>query len=255
MFGLPLADQIRALDEAAALRLAQSLALAERSLLSLPAEAVDFPQRAKAKDGGVDGRTSFPVDALTPFPTGVRLWQVKSGHSPLKAEREFAQTKAGIEKWVVQELRKGGIGYVLFWTYDPVDPDAEATKNAFRDEVQRVAPGVDVTFLFLGQIVSLVRRHPGIAMSALGLDGQGLLGPEAWRKQFIGTFESDAARDALIEEIRAHASTPGAGRRVLRVYGAPVLGGAGPSSRQSIRTAFGSGPSSLRRPRPRSCPR
>lgn len=224
MIGLPISDRIRALGEAGALRLAQSLALAECSLLALPAEAIDFPQRPKAKDGGVDGRTSFPADAATRFPTGRRLWQVKSGHSPPKAEREFAPTKAGTDKWVVQELRKGGIGYVLFWTYDPVDPDAEATRKAFRDELEKVAPDVDATFLFLGQIVSLVQRHPGIAMSALGLDGEGVLGLEAWRKQFEGTFETDAARAAIIDEIRAHGSVTGAAPRVLRVYGDPGVG-------------------------------
>lgn len=224
MNGLPLAGHIRELDEAGALRLAQSLALAERSVLSLPPEVVDFPQRTKAKDGGVDGRTSFPADAATSFPTGLRLWQVKSGRSPLKVDREFSTPKAGGEKWVVRELAKGDAGYVLFWTHDPVDPDAEAIRRAFREAIDRIAPGASVTFLFLSQIVDLVRRHPGIALSALGLDGEGILAPAQWRKQFEGSFQSDPHRDTVIEELRRHAATAGAGRAALRVYGDAGVG-------------------------------
>ena len=184
MDGLPLADRIRALDETGALRLAQRLALAERSLLSLPVQAVDFPQRTKAKDGGVDGRTTFPSDQEPPFPQGVRLWQVKSGPTPVRAAREFSPPKRGGEKWVVEELRKGGVGYVLFWTFDPVDADAEEIRQAFADEVRKVSTDAEVSFLFLGQIVALVRRHPGVALSAMGLDGEGLLSPDLWQRQF-----------------------------------------------------------------------
>lgn len=224
MNGLPLAGRIRDLDEAGALRLAQSLARAERSVLSLPPEAVDFPQRTKAKDGGVDGRTSFPSDTNTPFPTGSRLWQVKSGHSSPRAAREFSTTKGGGEKWIVRELAKGDIGYVLFWTYDPVDPDAEAIRQSFRDAIDKIAPGANVTFLFLSQIVDLVRRHPGISLSALGLDGEGILAPAQWSKQFEGDFESDHHRDAVIEALRQHANGPGAGRSAMRVYGDAGVG-------------------------------
>lgn len=224
MNGLPLAGRIRDLDEAGALRLAQSLALAERSVLSLPPEAVDFPQRTKAKDGGVDGRTSFPSDTSTPFPTGSRLWQVKSGHSSPRAAREFSTTKGGGEKWIVRELAKGDIGYVLFWTYDPVDPDAEAIRQSFRDAIDKIAPGANVTFLFLSQIVDLVRRHPGITLSALGLDGEGILAPAQWGKQFEGGFQSDPHRDAVIEALRQHANGPSAGRSAVRVYGDAGVG-------------------------------
>lgn len=224
MNGLPLAGRIRELDEAGALRLAQSLALAERSVLSLPPEAVDFPQRTKAKDGGVDGRTSFPADATTPFPTGLRLWQVKSGRSPLKVDREFSTPKIGGEKWVVRELSMGDVGYVLFWTHDPVDPDAEAIRRAFRAAIEKIAPGANVTFLFLSQIVDLVRRHPGIALSALGLDGEGILAPAQWMKQFESGFQTDPHRDAVVEALRQHANAPGAGRAALRVYGDAGVG-------------------------------
>jgi hypothetical protein len=79
--GPPLAGRIRELDEAGALRLAQSLALADHSDFSLPPEAVDFPQRTKVKEGGVDDRTSFPADATTAFLKGARLWQVRTVHS------------------------------------------------------------------------------------------------------------------------------------------------------------------------------
>lgn len=219
MEGLPLADRIRALDEAGALRLVQALALAERSVLSLPVEAVDFPQRTKAKDGGVDGRTSFPADAPTPFPTGVRLWQVKSGSSVPRASREFAATKSGDEKWVVRELRSGGIGYVLFWTNDPVDPDAEEVRRTFSDEIGRIAPGESVNFLFLSQIVDLVRRHPGVALAALGLDGEGILAPTEWANVFDGAFQSDPGRDAIIATLRANGESPPPGPYLVRVYG------------------------------------
>ena len=125
---------------------------------------------------------------------------------------------------IVRELAKGDIGYVLFWTHDPVDPDAEAIRRAFRIAIDKIAPGANVTFLFLSQIVDLVRRHPGVALSALGLDGEGILAPAQWMRQFEGDFQSDPHRDAVIEALRQHANGPGAGRAALRVYGDAGVG-------------------------------
>ncbi|HEV8281557.1 MAG TPA: hypothetical protein VGQ02_06855 [Candidatus Limnocylindrales bacterium] len=218
-----LADQIRALDESGAVELAARLAQAERSRLSLPLEAVEFSHRVKAKDGGVDGRTSFPTDAETPFPKGKRVWQVKSGATAVSAQREFAPPKRGGDKWVVEELRTGEVGYVLFWTYDPVDRDAEGIRNDFRDEVRRIAPGVEVTFLFLSQIVELARRHPGVALDALGLDGAGVLSVEEWARLFEGVFEPDAGREAVVNGVRDHV-TGGAAPHLLRLYGDAGVG-------------------------------
>ena len=142
-----LSDRIRGLDEAGALDLALRLAQAERARLGLPASVVEFSQRIKAKDGGVDGRTSFPADAETPFPRGLRVWQVKSGSTAPDARREFAKPRRGGDKWVVEELRSGGVDYVLFWTNDPVDREAERIRQAFREEVEKASRSADVTFL------------------------------------------------------------------------------------------------------------
>jgi hypothetical protein len=186
MIALALADQIRSLDERGSLALAAALAQAERALQGLPVAAVDFPRRTKARDGGVDGRTSFPPELVTPFPKGARLWQVKSGPSTPTVKRELAQRKTGEDKYVVSELKKGGQGYALFWTSDPVTPTADATRNAFRDEVLKVSPDAEVDVLFLTQIEALVQRFPAIAMSVLGLNGEGLFGADEWRTQFEG---------------------------------------------------------------------
>jgi hypothetical protein len=219
-----LADRIRDLDESGALRLAQSLAHAERARLSLPLEAVDFSQRVKAKDGGVDGRTSFPVDAATPFPTGVRVWQVKSGASPVRAQREFGKPKGGGDKWVVRELQSADVGYVLFWTNDPVDREAEAIREAFRDEIAKIIPDAPVTFLFLSQITELIQRHPGVALGAIGLDGAGVLAPDEWATLFEGAFESDRQRDGVVAAIRAHVEGGSPSSSLLRVYGDAGVG-------------------------------
>ena len=168
MRDLPLADHIRTLNEAGALQLAHRLLNAERSRLALPAETVEFPMRVKAPDGGIDGFTSLPADAGTSFPRGRRVWQVKSGKTVPKVEREFALTKSNELKPVAKALAGGDQGYVLFWTWDPVGPVAVAIRDGFSAKVRELHATAEASFLFLSQIVDLVWGYPGIALSVMG---------------------------------------------------------------------------------------
>ena len=226
MEGLPLARRIRELDEHKAAELAHALAGAERGSLRLPADTIEFSLRVKASDGGIDGRTRFPLDAGGLFPLGPRLWQIKSGHTPPDAAREFAaprRRKAGEDKWLVEELRSGGWGYVLFWAYDPVDPIAEKVRDEFNRELDAISPTIARTFLFGSQIVDLVRRHPGTSLSVLGVPARGMLAPSQWASAFRGRFIGDPARGAIIARIReVVGGSEGPG--VLRVFGDPGVG-------------------------------
>ena len=121
-------------------------------------------------------------------------------------------------------VREGGIGYVLFWTNDPVDPDAEATRRSFSQAIEQIAPGSKVSFLFLSQIVDLVQRYPGVALAALGLGGDGILAPAEWRTLFEGAFQSDAGETRHRGAATHAESTRPEDAALMRVYGDAGVG-------------------------------
>jgi hypothetical protein len=225
--GLPLARHIQDLDEHRAVELAAALANAERGRLWLPADTVELSYRVKAADGGVDGRTYLPLDAGGPFPLGPRLWQVKSGGSPPNAGREFASPRRGQpaqDKWLVEQLRTGGWGYVLFWTHDPVDPGAEKVRDEFNRKLDAISPDIPRTFLFLSQIVGLCRHHPAPSLSVLGVPAQGVIAPRSWAPSFPGEFIRDPAREAIIARIREVAVSSDLATATLRLFGHAGVG-------------------------------
>lgn len=220
--GLPLDRLIRALDEAGAVGLAHALLNAERGRLGLPADSVEWGFRVKVSDGGVDGRTRFPSAATSPYPLGQRLWQVKSGSSTPDPIREFAPPRRkppGTEKWVVEQLRSGDWGYVLFWTHDPVDPERARLYESFNKRLDEIATTIPRDYILLDQIVELCRHHPQTALPLLGVPTLGALSVDQWGALFRGDFVTNTRREVAMGRLRAFASSSDPSVTLMRVYG------------------------------------
>ncbi|RIK09792.1 MAG: hypothetical protein DCC49_05080 [Acidobacteria bacterium] len=197
----PVIDRIRRLNEQDAVRLAQALIFGEVGRLALKIDGFSMSGRTKAKDQGIDGRTSFPLGCKTPLPRGQCVWQVKSGVSARKAADEFAEKHVALRKAI-----SAGADYVLFWTQDPSDTARKSLESDFRAHIERIRSDAAITFLYAEQIEALCWQVPATLAQVLEVPLGGLVSLQKWGVGIglSAEFNADPARSDLIESIRGH---------------------------------------------------
>jgi hypothetical protein len=211
---------LRNLGSADAVRLARELIFAEAGRLNLPLGGFQMSGRVNVGDEGIDGRTNFPDASGTLFPTGRQVWQVKSGTTEPRAADEFKPEHEGL-----LEAVRSGWAYVLFWTNDPEDPRRKAWMTKFREDAQKVVPGLEPTFLLLEDIERLANQHPAALMRAGAVPHYGVLSLETWGRSFLEVeFVSDDQRDAALEAIGSHLATDDPSDTSIHIFGDTGVG-------------------------------
>jgi hypothetical protein len=205
MTDLAIVRWIRELDENGAVALARALIFAEAGAHGLPVDQFTMSGRVKVADQGIDGRTHFPDAPGVLLPVGSQVWQVKSGHSPPSASREFDADRHPALIKAIQD----GYDYVLFWTYDPVDPDLTSVRSGFTAAVQAVRPDATPTFLFADAIERLCLAHLGVLVQLSPIPLSGVVSLGVWAPQEFEQirFQPDEDRTRFIDTLRAHASS------------------------------------------------
>jgi hypothetical protein len=207
MTDLAIVRWIRELDENGAVALARALIFAEAGAHGLPLDQFTMSGRVKVADQGIDGRTHFPDAPGVLLPVGSQVWQVKSGHSPPSASREFDADRHPALIKAIQD----GYDYVLFWTYDPVDPDLTSVRSGFTAAVRAVRPDATPTFLFADAIERLCLAHLGVLVQLSPIPLSGVVSLGVWAPQEFEQikFQPDEDRTRFIDTLRAHASSWG----------------------------------------------
>jgi hypothetical protein len=215
---------IRDLGEVEAVGLARTLIYAEAGRLGLPLDEFSMSGRVKAKDQGIDGRTHFPEGIQSLYPTGHRVWQVKSGPSEPDANKEFDEVRHP----ALFEKIRDGYDYVLFWTNDPVVVKADNVKSAFTAAMQSIREDAKATFIFGDQIERLC--YANIAVLAQNPLSPFPFGPAvttvAWaaHEGFKTSYQLDALRATYIDVLRAHLTYEESATSVLHLYGDTGVG-------------------------------
>lgn len=212
---------IRNRVESEAVALARSIVFAEAGRLDLPLSDFSMSGRVKAKDQGVDGRTSFPTGTSVLLPTGPRVWQIKSGRSVPNAAKEFDPKHKGLHDAI-----KAGCGYVLFWTNDPADPAAETLKKGFTAAVQAIRADAEVSFIFADTIEALAFANLAVLAPSPTLPLRGVVSLPTWgaRAGLEVAYQSDAPRDQAIAALREHAKTENPRSSSVHVFGDTGVG-------------------------------
>jgi hypothetical protein len=175
---------IRQLSATEAVALARALLNAEASICNLPLSSVSMSGRVNVGDEGVDGRSEFPVESSPLLPSGDCVWQVKSGMSPPSATDEFKTAHAELRTAI-----SAGSDYVLFWTFDPVDPTLTTTRTSVRAQVESLREEANCHFLFAEQIERLCLRHWGVLANLSRLPMSGLMPLPQWNELEKGGFK------------------------------------------------------------------
>jgi hypothetical protein len=213
---------IRGLGEAEAVALARDIISAEVGRLGLPRDTFSMTARVKAKDGGVDGRTRFPIGIGAILPEGEQIWQIKSGVTAPSASTEFDPEK---RKSLRQAIANGS-DYVLFWTNDPPDPTAQEVRNAFTTSVQGIRDNAKATIFFAENIRLLCQAHLGVLATSPVAPLRGVVSLPAWgqRQDFGIPFQSDDVRTRLSSELRAHVASEDPSIPAVAIYGDTGVG-------------------------------
>jgi hypothetical protein len=222
MTDLALIRWIRELNENGAVALARSVIMAEAGRLGLPLNGFSMSGRVKASDGGIDGRTQFPEGEGTLLPTGMCVWQVKSGATAPSADAEFDENR---HRPLLEAIRAGA-DYVLFWTNDPVDPQRSGVTQRFTTAVQSVRSDATVTFIFAEQVERLCMAHVGVLAQQAQIPLSGVVSLEVWAPdEFrLVTYQADNDRVRFIEAIRSHVTNSSASPSEIHVYGDTGVG-------------------------------
>jgi hypothetical protein len=205
MTDLAVVRSIRELDENGAVALARALIFAEAGAHRLPLDEFTMSGRVKVADQGIDGRTHFPDAPGVLLPSGSQVWQVKSGRSAPSVNREFdADKHQGLLKAI-----QDGYDYVLFWTYDPVDPDLASVKRSFNEAVQQIRSDARATFLFGDAIERLCLAHLGVLVQLSPIPLSSVVSLAVWAPQEFEQiqFQPDEGRTRFIATLRTHASS------------------------------------------------
>jgi hypothetical protein len=218
--GLGVDQWLRRLGAREAVQLARELIFAEAGRLDLPLGDFEMSGRVTVGDEGIDGRTRFPETSATHFPRGPHVWQVKSGPTEPRASDEFRPEHRGL----LNAVRKGW-GYVLFWTFDPIDSRRDAWKTKFRDDAQQVVPGLEPVFLLLEDIERMANRHPAVLLRAGAVPHYGVLRLETWGEPLLNVeFSSDEQRDSALQAIRAHVTSEDSTDASIHIFGDTGVG-------------------------------
>jgi hypothetical protein len=215
---------LRELDENGAVALARALIHAEAGRLGLPLDGFTMSGRVKARDEGIDGRTSFPSSEQgLLLPPGYCVWQVKSGETAPSARREFdEQKRARLREEIAQ-----GADYVLFWANDPTDRQATPVRDAFRAEIRAVRPDAEAHFLFGEAIERLCLAHLGVLAHQSPIPLGGVVSLDVWAasETFRAiAFQADHAREGFVEVLRQHVQSEDASPAEVHVIGDAGVG-------------------------------
>lgn len=214
---------LRELDENGAVALARALIHAEAGRLGLPLAGFTMSGRVKARDEGVDGRTSFPAVETLLLPPFDCVWQVKSGTTEPSASREFDEEKHA----ALREAVTAGANYVLFGTNDPTDPQATRVTDAFRAAVRAVRPDAKAWFLFADAIERLCWGHLGVLAQQSPIPLGGVVSLDVWAasQTFRAVaFQPDQARARFLEVLREHVRSEAASVAEVHVIGDTGVG-------------------------------
>jgi len=193
---------IRGQDENGAVSMARTLCMAEAGRHRLDLGTVSFSARVKAKDQGIDGRTTFPIELDTLFPHGPHVWQIKSGSTTPSATAEFDPDKHA----ALVEAIKDGSDYVLFWTNDPTEQVRKHAREGFSDAVRKVRSDARAVVLFADEIERLCYQHLAVLAQHGPVPISGLAGLDIWapREFELIEYQADDARLEAIGAIRKH---------------------------------------------------
>src|SRR5680860_215573 len=193
---------IRGQDENGAVSMARTLCMAEAGRHRLDLGTVSFSARVKAKDQGIDGRTTFPIELDTLFPHGPHVWQIKSGSTTPSATAEFDPDKHA----ALVEAIKDGSDYVLFWTNDPTEQVRKHAQEGFSDAVRKVRSDARAVVLFADEIERLCYQHLAVLAQHGPVPISGLAGLDIWapREFELIEYQADDARLETIGAIRKH---------------------------------------------------
>jgi hypothetical protein len=213
---------IRGLGENGAVELARQLIFAEAGKRALPLADFTMSGRVKVGDQGIDGRTNFPSDVGSLWPSGHCVWQIKSGGTSPSPAAEFDREK---HKALIDAIQDG-CDYVLFWTNDPVDPRGKSVRENFTRVARAVRSDVMVHFLFCDAIERMCTSHLGVLGRLSPIPIGAVVSLDVWARNQFDTvaFQPDDARLSHLETLRNHARSTGSTPTELYVLGDTGVG-------------------------------
>ena len=205
------------LNPTEAVALIRRLLIAEAGRSNAAAGAVSMPGNVFRPDGGVDGHSDLPANALEPFPVGRWSWQAKA--------TERIDFDAELAKPAVREDLSHGRDYLIIASREWTAPIRERRAADLSAAVGRIAPGRSGRLLALEDIERMIDIHPGVPAQLGGPAPLGLSLAEWGRPLETNSypFAPDGPRARLIEDIRAFATGTGASVH-LHIFGDSGVG-------------------------------
>lgn len=202
------ADSIAPLDEREFVDLCNRLLQAEGAIHGMKPDEVGTSLRVKDPDGGVDARTENAPTSSRWLPSGLTVWQCKSGKSaePKDLKKEF-------KKPGVQAALKAGGSYVVLLGEDLTDKKRQSRVKALKECCDEQNLTHDRCRIFdASHIAQWVSEYPVLTF----WQGFQRPSPSDWmrweelasQKRFSVAFQSDPQRDDIIESIRTAISAP-----------------------------------------------
>lgn len=222
MTDIGILTHIRQLDSAGAVSLARRLIHSEAGRLGLPLTEFSMSGRVFVGDEGIDGRTNFPDGVGCLLPVGSQVWQVKSGATPPSPTPEFNESTHGGLIRAIQD----GSDYVLFWSFDPVDPVLINVRTGFESAAEAIRAGAKVALITADRISRICEAHPAVLFDVVNLGLRGVVNHSTWgaSPDFQVPFKADELRETHMATIRRHVSSEDATVTTIHLYGDSGVG-------------------------------
>lgn len=157
------------------------------------------------------------------MPSGPCVWQVKSGSTKPVVGREFDSKKHE----ALFALIANGYDYVLFWTNDPIDHDADDVRHDFTAATKDIRTGAAAHFFFADAIERLCYAHLGVLAQESPYPLAGLVNLARWgapQKFSDVEFQEDELRSHAVPLIQSHVATFDSEPYELHVFGDTGVG-------------------------------